>query len=131
MIPQSSPARVRNIRGPSEGQALVELVLALPLLAAITLGGLTLARVAVMRADLRIATLVGVADPNPTEAVSRIAVGRGLESARLSVRSQSSAQLLRVTATYGLVPPWWPGDNRPELTLVATAARGRALLCSR
>lgn len=110
---------------------MVELILTLPLLAAVALSGFTLTRVAVARAELRVATVAGVSEPNPAQAVRRIVSDHGLEATRLTIRTEYMAQLTRVAATYRLVLPWWPGDDQPELTLSATAARGRALLCTR
>lgn len=114
------------------GQALAELTVVLPLMVAVVFGGLTLSRLVVMQTEIQLAATAGATADDPQRAVrDHLARSRLPAPDSAIVKVRRVAELQTVTVDYVLSTGWWPGETTRRVTLSATAARGRALLCDR
>ncbi|MGE5552402.1 MAG: hypothetical protein ACM3XZ_00560 [Betaproteobacteria bacterium] len=120
------------MRHTTSGQALIELVLVLPLLAEVVLGGLILCRLAISQADVQLAAVIGADSPDAAGA-ARVQLGRNrlVDPGQTMVQVRRVGQLRLVTVTSTVSAAWWPGGTVPRLKLSAVAGRGRAVLCTR
>ncbi|MDI6870290.1 MAG: pilus assembly protein [Bacillota bacterium] len=122
----------RSVGTSPSGQALIELILVLPLLIATALGGLTLCRLAVGQTEVRLAAILAAAERDPAStARAHLERNRVVRAGQAVVNVRHAAQLRLITVTCPLSPGWWPGKVKSQLYLTAVAGRGRTLLCTR
>ncbi len=120
------------MRGSADGQALVEVVVTLPLLLAVALGGLTLCRLAVSQAEVYLAAISAAASADPVGAArAQLAGNRLVDPGETTVQVRHLGQLRLITVVSAFSAGWWPGGIMPRVTLAAVAGRGRALLCTK
>jgi hypothetical protein len=126
---------VRSLPHLAPGQALVELVVALPVLLVVAVGGTALARLAVQQTDLRLAARVAASSRDPRAAAKEYLKANGVVDVdRVTVRVTTWGNLRRVTVTCAAAPGWWPnagGSGDQGGYLSASAGRARAVLCIR
>lgn len=130
-----NPAPLRAVRSRRlgcRGQALLELVLLVPVLAAAVCGGIVLSHLAVGQIDVHLAALAGCSASDPAAAArEQLAFNLVSRPETAAVEVARLGQLTKVTVRYPAPHGWWVGRRPAEVVLSATAARGRALLCTR